>query len=254
MNNHSETISKSLSVNKDKKMAKMTGKNCWQIRLGLLSALTMLAACQLTNQMTPLEPVAYTARHPIQVVNDVVSMEVRGGRRKLGLTNEQRDRIASFIAGYKNTGTGSLKIKAPSAVAHDVLAANTVAEVRRIAERSSVSRSKIRMANYYPRNPRVSSPVILSYRRHGAIGAPCGAWPEPSTRTYENKPAWSLGCATQNNLAAMIANPRDLVEQRRVTPSDAQRRDVVIEKYRAGSVTTAERSEAETGTVSSVAK
>jgi len=110
------------------------------------------------------------------------------------------------------------------------------------------------MVNYYPRNPRVSSPVIISYRRNAAIVHKCGDWPESSAKTYTNRPTWSFGCATQNNLAAMIDNPRDLIEPRRSTPADAQRRDTVFAKYRTGDVTTATRGASETGSVSNVAQ
>jgi len=137
---------------------------------------------------------------------------------------------------------------------NDVLAARTVAEIRRMVERRAVPRSRVRMVNYYPRNPRVSSPVIISYRRNAAIVHKCGDWPESSAKTYTNRPSWSFGCATQNNLAAMIANPRDLIEPRRSTPADAQRRDTVFAKYRTGDVTTATRGASETGSVSNVAQ
>lgn len=253
MKNTSENIDQSTFTDGNKKMAIKTGKSRWQLRLGVICALTTLAACQSTNELSPIEPVSHTLRHPIQVTNDVVTMQVRGGRRKFGLTSVQRQKIASFVSAYRNTGTGPLKIKSPSAVAHDVLAANAVAEVRRIAEQHSIANSRIRMVNYYPRNPRVSSPVILSFRRNAAIASPCGAWPESFAVTRRNQPYWALGCATQNNLAAMVANPRDLVEPRASTPSDSQRRDVVFDKYRNGSVTTAERDASESGTVSDVA-
>lgn len=228
----------------------------WQKRLGMVCALLAISACQTTSQMEPVQSTSYTSRHPIVVVNDVVSLKVHGQGSKghHGLSNVQRNKVQAFISSYKDTGTGSLKIKAPSSVVHDVLAASTVAEVRRIVERNRVPRSRVRMANYYPRNPRVSSPVIISFHRHGAIANKCGAWPESNTITYKNEPSWSFGCATQNNLAAMIANPQDLVEPRAVAPADAQRRDNVFAKYREGAVTTASRSDAEKGSISNVAQ
>ncbi len=223
------------------------------LQIVVAGILTALAGCQTTNKLEPASPVSYTQRHPIQVTNDQVSMQVRAGKNRSGLTRAQRARVGSFVAGYKNTGTGSLRIKAPSSQVNDVQAAGAVAEVRRIMERNAIPRSNIRMVNYYPRNRRVSAPVILSYQRNAALASNCETWPEPSTLTYKNQPYWNFGCATQNNLAAMVANPRDLVQPRRSSPADAQRRDVVIDKYRTGEVTTAKRDESETGTVSDVA-
>jgi type IV pilus biogenesis protein CpaD/CtpE len=44
----------------------------------------------------------------------------------------------------------------------------------------------------------------------------------------------NYGCAYQNNVAAMVANPADLLRQRAELPPDANRRAGVIEAYRAG--------------------
>ncbi len=44
----------------------------------------------------------------------------------------------------------------------------------------------------------------------------------------------NYGCAYQNNMAAMVANPVDLLRQRSEEPSDANRRSAVLERYRAG--------------------
>jgi pilus assembly protein CpaD len=47
-------------------------------------------------------------------------------------------------------------------------------------------------------------------------------------------PYWNFGCATQRNLAAMVANPSDLVQPRGETPAYSARRSVALEKYRKG--------------------
>ena len=51
----------------------------------------------------------------------------------------------------------------------------------------------------------------------------------------ENRPYWNLGCANQRNLAAMVANPADLVQPRgegqRLRPSAAP---IVVEQVPQG--------------------
>jgi len=229
-------------------------KSAWPIRIGVAIALISLGACKTTAKIEPVQSTSYAERHPIVVVDDVVALKVHGTRSGRGLSHAQRKRVRAFVAGFRESGSRSLKIKAPSSVANDVVAAGAVAEVHRIIERNAIPRSSIRMVNYRPRKRRGSSAVILSYRRYQAVASECGAWPESSTKTSENKPFWSLGCASQNNLAAMIDNPRDLIVPRNSAPTDAQRRDNVFDQYRAGEVTTAERSAAESGTVSDVAQ
>jgi len=204
--------------------------------------------------MEPAQPSAYTIRHPIVVTGDEVRLTVQGTRNNRGLTGSQRGRINAFISNYRDSGTGILKIKAPSAALNDVSAARVVAEVRRIVERNAIPRSSIQMINYYPRKSRRSSPVILSYRHYSASTNECGAWPESYTQTSKNQPPWSFGCATQNNLAAMVANPRDLIVPRNSSAADAQRRDTVFDKYRTGEDTTAAASPQASGLVSNVAQ
>ena len=50
------------------------------------------------------------------------------------------------------------------------------------------------------------------------------------SRAYAN-----FGCAQQSNIAAMVADPEDLLRPRRMTRADAMRRSVVFDKYRQGS-------------------
>ena len=52
--------------------------------------------------------------------------------------------------------------------------------------------------------------------------------------SMDNRPSWNHGCATQKNLAAMVANPEDLIQPRPETPPLAARRATAMDKYRKG--------------------
>ena len=54
-------------------------------------------------------------------------------------------------------------------------------------------------------------PLTLTHTRVLAIPPRCGDWSADSTRHFHNAPMPGLGCATQANLAAMLADPRDLL-------------------------------------------
>ena len=47
----------------------------------------------------------------------------------------------------------------------------------------------------------------------------------------ENKHWANFGCSYQNNLAAQVANPHDLIGPRRPTEIDAEKRGVAIDDY-----------------------
>jgi pilus assembly protein CpaD len=60
----------------------------------------------------------------------------------------------------------------------------------------------------------------------------CGQWPTDLSAGPENRNYHNFGCASQNNLAEMIANPSDLLGPRGSTAIDAERRLKVIDAYR----------------------
>lgn len=82
---------------------------------------------------------------------------------------------------------------------------------------------------------------VAHYERHpiivtktGAHAKKCGAWPEDLSKMDQNEPYENFGCSQQNNIAAMVAYPPDLVKPRTQTQPDAMRRIKAIDNYRAG--------------------
>ena len=71
--------------------------------------------------------------------------------------------------------------------------------------------------------------------------------PEPTSELYYN-----LGCASQRNLAAMVANPSDLVQPRPETPAYTGRRTFALDKYRQGQATATTYPDADKNKISSV--
>lgn len=82
-----------------------------------------------------------------------------------------------------------------------------------------------------------AAPVRLSYLQVVAVPPDCPDWSENVGRDPQNMPWPNMGCATQRNLAAMVANPEDLVRPRGETPRPGERRDVVWGKYSNGEMT-----------------
>ena len=97
-----------------------------------------------------------------------------------------------------------------------------------------------------------SARIRVSYASLAVHGPECGDWSDKLARDPKNIPYRNFGCATQRNLAAMVANPRDLVEPRGMTPRDSARRDVIMGKYVRGDTTIAKKGNEETAKVSDV--
>jgi pilus assembly protein CpaD len=82
--------------------------------------------------------------------------------------------------------------------------------------------------------------------RYVAEGPECGNdWSENLARNPKNFNYPDFGCSQQRNLAAMIANPADLLGPRTEGPRDSNRRDDVYGKYVSGKVTASDKTDDE---------
>ena len=208
--------------------------------------LLALAACKSTE-----EPGAYLAgytltdpdqRNPIMVSQRPATLNVRVARGSQGLTEGQRRQVAGFLEHYRNAGMSNsrLVIGVPAGSPNETAAMRAMTDVRRLIVDYGFSDSSISLEPYQGGRDS-SAPIRLSYLHYVAEGPACGRWPtnlaeEPRNLDYQN-----YGCAQQRNLAAQIVNPADLLGPRSMTPSDPERRQVVIEKYQKGQSTSSEK-------------
>ena len=71
------------------------------------------------------------------------------------------------------------------------------------------------IASYQASPQEASAPVRVSFAAMRAQTDKCGRWPDDLLQTSENKHYANFGCSYQNNLAAQIANPADLLGPRK---------------------------------------
>ena len=67
-----------------------------------------------------------------------------------------------------------------------------------------------------------------------ATAPACPDWSKPEADEPDNTTSSNLGCATEANLAAMIANPADLVKPKASTTADGGVLANGVELYRSG--------------------
>ena len=111
------------------------------------------------------------------------------------------------------------------------------ARFRRIACARTACRQAAIMIDLLPGSlgRRLGAGARRPTRRCGRRPTNAGAGRRTSCRTTsENKHYANFGCSYQNNLAAQIANPADLLGPRKQTPIDAENRGVVIDDYQTG--------------------
>ena len=175
----------------------------------------------------------YRTAHPITLAEVQHALDVPVGTGERSLTTPLRDLIRGFAQDYLALSKSTVSIAVPNSSANAGAANNVKGDIRKVLIEAGVKGNRIVLTSYDPADSSASAPVRLSFVAVTAITGDCGQWPSdlfgPSIRDNTN---WeNFGCATQQNLAAQVANPADLVGPRGMTPIDAQRRAEVISIY-----------------------
>lgn len=151
-------------------------------------------------------PYAPSERYPIKYAKAPVTLQV--SPKHGTLQPNQVNAVASFARQSKAGGLTPILVKRPAGGGKSVRVAQ---EIAGLLEQEGVPAGMIQMGTY---PAAASAPVQLSYVRAYAQTKPCGEWPENLADTHKNERFTNHGCAVQSNIAAMIANPQDLVQPR----------------------------------------
>ena len=178
-------------------------------------------------------PADYRDRHPIVLTDapKVLDVFVEGGG---GLVSRERQDISDYLADYRSHGQGPLLAQVPAGPG---TAPGTGRALERIREAVG---GRLSVSQYRPTDPRLASPIRLSFKRLTAkVAGRCGLWPQDlgvADYAYQsrNEEYWNFGCAYQSNLAAQVADPVDLVRPRRDAVPDTARRMYNIGRIRQG--------------------
>lgn len=205
----------------------------------LALATAMLAGCGNRDLTTGSIPDDYRTRHPITLAEAEHAIDIPVAPSDSRLTIGMRDTIKGFAQDFGNSSAGIVQIQVPQGSYNASAAAYLASEIRRTLTANGISKQRILMAKYQAAPTGDAAPIRLSYFATKAVTGACGNWPaDVGQDTFGNKNWHNFGCASQNNLAAQISNPTDLVSPRGMTPIDAAQRSNVISDYRGGSGST----------------
>lgn len=229
------------------------------LRLLVAGALAVtIAGCNQTGVVADPYPIDYRERHPITLKEGTQTLEVFLGRNRGGLTPDQRADVLAFAQQWRKEATGGIVIDVPRAPSYTRAANDSLREIYSIFAASGVPRGAVRVAHYSPERDTLAS-IKINYARLVADAGPCGLWPSDlgpagGPGYVSNYPYWNFGCATQRNLASMVANPADLVQPRGEMPAYSARRSVAIDNYRKGDNPGGTYSGYDTGKISDLGK
>jgi pilus assembly protein CpaD len=196
------------------------------MRLAALSAMLLAGSCAapVEEQMRFSAP---DSAHPITVAPDYRA--VRVGYTGGPLAPDDSAKLDRVVQDYLARGDGALSVSAPEGP-------ESSQAIEYFGERLAqmgVPRSRI-LVGTHPVNDG-DRRVEVGFVAYVAHTEPCGDWSKNADLSWDNVPMPDFGCANQHNLAAMVADPRDLDQSRRLDDApDAARRTVVLGHYERG--------------------
>lgn len=203
----------------------------------VVTASALLAGCARRDSITVGSvPDDYRTNHPIVIAEKEQSLDLPVAASDRGMTRSQKTAIEGFLYGYDRSAAPVVRVIVPSGAANDVAASEASSDFVRVLRSNGVPDGRIAVMSYQAGSPEMSAPVRISYSAMKAQTGKCGRWPEDLLSTSENKHYADFGCSSQNNLAAQIANPADLLGPRKPSPIDAENRSDAIDQYKARAI------------------
>ena len=211
------------------------------VRISCLSlAILGLGACSVLKPLPPpAVPYDYRDRHAVVMSEEPYAVdlfpEVSEGR----IDRVTGGVLREFVDRYRRFGEGPVTLMAPRDAGRSTHIRQKISVVRSALASMGLS-AAINEATYPIVDPALGTPIRLSFRSLKAkVSHRCGEWPDDlasggSIEGWQNKSYWNFGCASQQTLAAQIADPRDLVQPRGETASDVEIRMRAIEALRKG--------------------
>lgn len=197
-----------------------------------VAATTVLGACVSTGA-SETQPITPLSRYSLRVEPglDRIALAVHED----GLSWTQQAAINDLAGRYFSSGVGAVRIEGPSG--NDAAAARQTWAVRSALESAGLPADRIVVVSYAAPDPR--APVLAGFETVRAAIPNCAAEPRAMEGRFSNNSSMGLGCAINANLAAQIADPRDILGHRPISPADSGRAAVVFDNYRRGEVTSA---------------
>jgi len=216
-------------------------------------AFAALAGCgSLPGTTDPNLPMQYQERHPITVEATSAEMEILVSPQSVALLRVDETRLRAFAHAYRTRGHGPLVVMVPSETPNSMAATQVVADVHAVLTEEGLHPDIVQSRAYHTSDNPAWAPLVLSFTRYEASASPCGDWSESYTTRFNGNATPNWGCATQNNLAAMVSEPADLMGPRDMAPAHPGQRAEMLGRYREGRDTNTMRGEDDDASVSTV--
>ncbi len=209
-------------------------------KYALLSMVAILASACSSVFNGPQHALTVAEEHPISVDSQVVTLTIDADETTTDISDVDKARLRAFADAYLRNGHGPLTITAPSGSAQDFDGQEMASDIRKALHEAGVPWSALSGATYRTGGNENGNQLIASYTHYVATPSECGVWSGNAERQYRNLRSANYGCATMNNIAAMLSDPHDLVAPAGVSPRDASVAVRAFEAYREGEIKASE--------------
>lgn len=201
-------------------------------RTAAILSVLVAGSCSVANDGTTISEDG-DHNHPIMVEPTYRDLKIQFAGGEGGMSADDAVKFDAFLADYRAHGNGSLGISVPNGAA----AHTAITFFAEHAAATGISRDKILVSTHDAANG--DTRVDVSYIAYKASADSCGDWSEDLAFTMENQTPKNFGCAVQRNIAAQVADPRDLLGPREAGTVDTARSQTVIDLYEQGKPTAA---------------
>ncbi len=205
--------------------------------IALLSA-TVISGCASMHRdhvTVGSVPQDYRTNHPISLTEREVTLDLVA--QSGDLTKGEINTLEGFMQNYDGSSGETVRLMVPAGSANEAAAKRKASALSSALVKFGVSRGAIISVPYGVADASSVAPVRVAYTTLKAVTNACGRWPEDLGETSENRNYANFGCSYQQNLAAQVANPTDLLHPRKTTSIDPERRGTAIDDWQAGDST-----------------
>lgn len=228
----------SVKDNALKRASQTAGGNPSMVKIvnhvGTWTMVALLAGCAGQDyRATNSVPDDYRTQHPIVVSDNEEHKDIAVSANNKGLSLRDRNVVRDFARRFKRSGSKTMQMILPVGSKNERSAVTVSRYIAEEIKEVGVGRGSISIRTYHATGHGDAATIRLAFTSLTAgVASQCGVWDDDLNNTHNNRNYSNYGCATQNNLAAMVSNPADLLGPRGMSEIDATRRDAVITEWR----------------------
>jgi pilus assembly protein CpaD len=147
------------------------------------------------------------------------------------VVSADNQRLDNFIGAYHAQGASPISVTVTAPSINDPQGRETATETAVLLQKRGIRASDIRL---FINESAVHAGPQLAFPIYVVTGRDCGHWETSVDHDSQGQNTDNFGCAMQQNIDAMAANPRDLLMPSPATGRDGTRAWTIIENYQQG--------------------